>query len=1770
MKRLAANGLFTLAVLPFAIHQAFAGPGWGDSFDITGAPIKVQTYYANSPSGVRPNPLGGAPIDTGTPLRKFVDTLPGLGEAAANNLGQYIPVAMPEKWVDGNGNVTNDDYYELAVVEYTERMHSDLAKPTRLRGYVQISTPNNPGKHIALSYPDGSPILDNAGNQVYAVDHPHYLGPLISATRGVAVRFKYTNYLPVGAAGELFIPVDPTIPGAGLGPDGATSFTQNRVAIHWHGGDSPWISDGTPHQWIAPAGETAAYAAGMGKGVATANVPDMPDPGPGSNTMYFPNNLSARFMFYHDHTSGLTRLNVYAGVAAGYLVSDPVEQDLVNSGIIPAAQIPLVIQDKTFVPKDIAEQDAKWDTNHWGQEGDLWYPHVYETNQDPNSIDGTNPVGRWDWGPWFWPVFPAQYSLPSGSYGDVTVTPEAFSDTAVVNGTAYPTLTVDPQAYRLRVLNASNDRYLNLSLFVADDSIPEFDPVTGAPNPGYGKEVRMVPASVPTDPVLAAAWPATWPKDGRAGGVPDPATLGPDFVVIGSEGGLLPAPTVIPPHPITYDMNRRTITVLNVMDHGLYMGPAERADVVVDFSRYAGKTLIVYNDAPAPVPAFDPRIDYYTGDGDQSAAGGAGNTLPGYGPNTRTVMQIKVNAAPAAGAAFDLAALQGALPVAYGQSQERPIVPEVAYNAAFGTADVDNYAKISTGTANQPTFNWTATGPQTITGLTLTGGGTGYKTAPTVVFNGGGGTGAQAVATINAATRKVTGVTLTNPGTGYTSAPLITFTGGGGIGATATVQTDLTQSLPVQNKAIQELFDPVYGRMNATLGVELPFTTALTQTTIPLNYVDPATETVADGETQIWKITHNGVDSHPVHFHLVNVQVINRIGWDGTVKPPFPNELGWKETVTMNPLEDIVVALKAKRPQVPFGLPQSVRPMDPSQPLGSTLGFTQINPLTNAPKVVANAIANYDNEYVWHCHILGHEENDFMRPVVFKPTVVVPDAPGSLSVDAAGTLIWGDPTPLGGFDAANVATAGNAKNEIGFIVQRAPVVADVIGAFAEVAKVAANLTSWTDQNRVMGETYAYQVLAYNVAGTSLPSNIVNSSVPMTPPLAPSNLMANPVTASHVTLTWTDNASNEKSYEVLRDGALIGVLAAGATSYTDSTVTGNTTYSYEVRAVNPTGSASSGTISVATPYAMPLAPTLLTASSVTADQITLTWQDNAGNETSYEVWRNGVLLTTLATDSGTFVDSALTQNTTYTYEVRAVNPAGFASSGVISVHTSYAPPAAPGNLVAAPVAFNQVTLTWVDNAGNETSYEVWRNGALLTTLGVNAVTYVDNTVTENTAYSYLVKAVNPAGAVASNEVTLTTPFSVPLAPTGLTVLGGAAGAGVQATLSWTDVAFNESSYVVESQLSTAGAACNAAGAWTALSTLAAGSTGTTDATTAAGASYCYRVKAVNAAGSSAWAMSATAVTMPLVVTAPAALTATPNAAGTSVALAWNDMANNETAHQVWMSVNGGAYTLLTTLNSSTRQRTQTARGMTYAAVTTPGSIYSFQVVAIVVSGASTFASTPATVTADLTGPGALAAPTNLNAALATATSATLSWVDNANNENAYIVEASTNGAPFVTLATVASSNAQRTAVARTVTYTAAVVAGNTYSYQVKATATAFGVTATSAVAGPVDLNMAPPAAPSNVAAAAGAVGSRTATVTWTDNANNESGFTIQRSTLSRAGTWGAWANVGTTVANVTTFTNTRLTTGTSYRYQVMATGGAGNSAYAGPSNTVIAQ
>ncbi len=263
-------------------------------------------------------------------------------------------------------------------------------------------------------------------------------------------------------------------------------FTQNRATSHLHGGRTPWISDGTPHQWITPADENTPFP----QGVSMRNVPDMEDPGDGSMTFYYSNQQSARLLFYHDHAFGITRLNVYAGMAAGYVITDDFEQDLIDRNIIPDIGIPLVIQDRTFVDATpvthpvtgatvprIRVMDPLW---NWGAStpdgngvippvtGDLWMPHVYMPAQNPYNPDlsGVNPFGRWMYGPWFYPPTVITHPPVANPYYDadcespdpatyaqcatpgqppmIPDTPhpsmgmEAFMDTQTVNGTAFP------------------------------------------------------------------------------------------------------------------------------------------------------------------------------------------------------------------------------------------------------------------------------------------------------------------------------------------------------------------------------------------------------------------------------------------------------------------------------------------------------------------------------------------------------------------------------------------------------------------------------------------------------------------------------------------------------------------------------------------------------------------------------------------------------------------------------------------------------------------------------------------------------------------------------------------------------------------------------------------------------------------------------------------------------------------------------------------------------------------------------------------------------------------------------------------------------------------------------------------------------------------------------------------------------------------------------------------------------------------------------------
>lgn len=1283
------NATATLKLL--SVNLTSFGTGYTSApnvtFSDTGAGIGALGTAAINTSGGAVTSINVTKAGSGymTPgIKKFTDQLPGLcTPPACPTTGKYIPLGVPEA---KTYNGVAADEYVIGLVQYRTNFSSSLPEGTLVRGYVQLETAANIGisQHFPLTNEmmDGTkvPVMKSDGaTQWLGVTPPQWLGPTLVAAKDRPVRIVFYNLLPTGVGGNLFLPVDSSLMGSGMGPMDMAGpadqgsvldevrnpvctdnpqavdamgmslcFSQNRATLHLHGGTTPWISDGTAHQWITPAGENTQWP----QGVSVQNVPDMGNAGcdaadDGCMTFYYTNQQSARLLFYHDHAWGITRLNVYAGEAAGYVITDPTEQKLFGPNGAYASLgegIPLVVQDRTFVPDaaQLALQDPTWDTAKWGTKGSFWYHHVYMPAQNPGDPSGMSAYGRWMYGSWFWPPATPVYGPINNPYFDpncnlddpttwqyqtdpfcepaqipgtpnISVGMEQFNDTPIVNGVAYPTVTLEPKTYRLRMLNAANDRFFNFQWYVAD------------PTTGTNSEVAFKAAE------LAAAQldPNVFPTPDTAISKP-----GPDWIQIGSEGGFLPAPVLIDGQQVTTWITDPTrFDVGNVDQHSLLLAPAERADVIVDFSQFAGKTLILYNDAPAAFPARVASYDYYTGAPDLSPVG-APTIVPGYGPNTRTIMQVKIAGTPSA--AFDFNALKAKFAHqadgsgVFESGQHPIIVGQAAYNSAYSK----NFAASSN--CNTP-------------GSTLQKCDGFVRINDTAVFG------------FN---------TLLNPTTAKLTMPL--------------------QPKAIHDEMNSSTFDE-FGRMTANLGVEAQPPTPGAQNVTLYPFVNPATEIIdgtnlpkgdlnitpisnATDGTQIWRITHNGVDTHPIHFHLFDVQVVNRVTWDNIIIPPDPNELGWKDTVRVSPLEDTIVALRPIVPTLPFEIPNAIRPLNPMMPLGSTAMFNNVDPQGNPTNPITNQLVNFGWEYVYHCHILSHEEMDMMRPVSLalppnKATGLTSAITGT-GKNARFTISWLDNSisetayvlqrTIDGINWINVGTSPSPLNQ---------------------ANTKNTTRTLTDATSNVSAAYLYRVVAQNTVGygAEFPSMTVQSysdTLGVNPPLAPSTLagtlQAGP-TGPQIRLTWKDNSSNEAGFTLQRstDGVNFTTsiaLPANTVSYNDNITAGaaNVTYTYRVVAFNIAGSSlPSNATSIVVP-AMPLAPSNFKAANVatTTNQrtVNLTWTDNSNNETGFTIQRstnstftgNGVTSVTVGPNVTTYTFTGLSRNTGYWFRIRANN------------------------------------------------------------------------------------------------------------------------------------------------------------------------------------------------------------------------------------------------------------------------------------------------------------------------------------------------------------------------------------------------------------------------------------------------------------------------------------------------------------------------------------
>src|SRR5262245_3542594 len=287
---------------------------------------------------------------------------------------------------------------------------------------------------------------------------------------------------------------------------------------------------------------------------------------------------------------------------------------------------------------------------------------------------------------------------------------------------------------------------------------------------------------------------------------------------------------------------------------------------------------------------------------------------------------------------------------------------------------------------------------------------------------------------------------------------------------------------------------------------------------------------------------------------------------------------------------------------------------------------------------------------------------------------------------------------------------------------------------------------------------------YTVSGTFVPvENVVVDS--------PSNLTATH-DAGGVTLSWTDNASNETSVLVERRAAggawaVVATLPANATSYRDLAVTAGSTYEYRVlSARDAIQSNYSGVVAVTL---APSAPTGLAASVVSSTRVNLVWVNVAG-ESGYKVERltGGVWtqIATTAADVVNYSDTTAAAGAIYQYRVRATNSGGdsaYSPSAAVTMPNTLSAPAAPSSLTAFVNVNRRVQLSWRDNSANESMFVVQRstNQSTWTTLGqvsANVTGAIDLTAVRGRTYYYRVFAYNNAGySAASNSARIVFPI-----------------------------------------------------------------------------------------------------------------------------------------------------------------------------------------------------------------------------------------------------------------------------------------------------------------------------------------------------------------------------------------------------------------------------
>jgi len=529
---------------------------------------------------------------------------------------------------------------------------------------------------------------------------------------------------------------------------------------------------------------------------------------------------------------------------------------------------------------------------------------------------------------------------------------------------------------------------------------------------------------------------------------------------------------------------------------------------------------------------------------------------------------------------------------------------------------------------------------------------------------------------------------------------------------------------------------------------------------------------------------------------------------------------------------------------------------------------------------------------------------------------------------------------------------------------------------------------------------------------------------------------------------------------------------------------------------------SGTIVPSPDY---VAPPRNVSTAALAGVVTVSWTDAAWNETGYIIQRSsdGQTFTDVGTadpDATSFEDQTVEVGSSYIYRVYATGPvqdSGFSNRATVSVK-----PSSPANLAASVFSATQINLTWDDVTG-ETGYRIERstNGTTWTLLGTaeaDAPGYSSTALAAATRYYYRVAATSDAGdSPATAPVSATTLCAAP-------ALALAVQSSSRIALTWTNVS-GETGYRVERS--------DDGETWAQVATTAANIVTWAATTLSPGTPYCFRVKAVNASGTSdPGTASATTV-----LTAPTGLVATVPSTN-RINLAWDNL-SGETGYRL-ERLSGTTWLTVATTAADVVEYSHTGL--------IAGTTCTYRVKAVNAGGLSAAgaSATATTIPSRVTG---------LAARATSPSQVSLGWT-NLSGETGYRIEVSADGETWTTASTVSANTISATV--------SSLEADTAYSFRVTAYNASGDGESSQAVTTTTLL-------PTPTGLAAAVVSTSQINLTW-DNSTNESGYRVER--LSGA----TWVTIATPPADVTELAVAGLSAGTAYSFRVRAVGAGGSS------------